>query len=114
MVALLSLALETFFEKEYILIVGFSIGLIIEMYVVYLSIKYNQNKAFTGFFVGITKIVLGFLFLFQILVVIDNASSRRRKNAILSFLLITIGAWFVKSLINGEKVYELNGWEYSH
>jgi len=115
LVALISLALENLFRKDYLIPVGLSIGGVIELYALVLSVKYNRNKKITGFFIGITKIVLAFLFLLQIFSALDSGGkSRRRGNAVKSFFLLAIVGWFVKSLINGERVYEQNDWEYSH
>ncbi len=105
--------LSAYLDFKEIIPIAVVISIIISLYSLFLAIKYNRMNIFVGIPIGISKIILGGLFVLKLVDLISPSGKtigKRRENRITSGIILFLLSIVFKFLINGEEVYKRKGW----
>lgn len=115
-VLLIGVILSSYLDLKELIPITVTISIIVGLYSLYLAVKYNRMNIFVGIPIGISKIILGGLFvlkLFDLISPSGKSVSKRRENRMTSGIILFLLSIIFKFLINGEEVYKRKGWEIS-
>ncbi|GAB6283459.1 MAG: hypothetical protein STSR0008_22270 [Ignavibacterium sp.] len=115
-VLLIGIILSAYLDLKELISIAVIISLVIGIYSLFLAIKYNRMNIIVGIPIGISKIILGGLFvlkLFDLISPSGKSVGKRRESRVTSGIILFLLSIIFKFLINGEEVYRKNGWEIS-
>lgn len=95
-------------------LIGIFVALGVMFYTTYMAYKYNMGNWYHAIPVGLAKILLSFVYALKVLEIIypnGKSVSQKRYNRGEAIVIVGILTPILHSLINGEEVYEQNGWE---
>lgn len=113
---MIGVILSSYLDLKESIPIAVTISIIVGLYSLYLAVKYNHMNIFVGIPIGISKIILGGLFvlkLFDLISPSGKSVGKRRENRITSGIILFLLSIIFKFLINGEEVYKRKGWEIS-
>jgi len=113
-VLLIGVILSSYLNLKELIPITVVISVAIAFYALFLAVKYNRMNIFVGIPIGISKIILGGLFvlkLFDLISPSGKSVGKRRENRMTSGIILFLLSILFKFLINGEEVYKKNGWE---
>ncbi|MBX3007610.1 MAG: hypothetical protein KF816_06235 [Melioribacteraceae bacterium] len=113
-VLLIGIILSSYLDLKEFNLIAVTISIMIGIYSLYLAVKYNRMNILVGIPIGISKIILGGLFvlkLFDLISPSGKSVGNRRESRMTSGIILFLLSIIFKFLINGEEVYQKNGWD---